>query len=236
MQFSYLTRLGAPVQDFVLELEQLANIDILVVPDSQLNYGGPFGQGNLEVLIEESRCFVYAPTNGYFPDGAVRHELLHVKRFHIDGVPKLTTSVRQRGGISPDAMSRLDNAIEHIAIVPMELRLHPERLNHWAAVLQAVCSGLSDVPREERSLAVCMHWTFLRHVLPGSMSAKNVRQFAIEHGLLEMADGFADQFLASATKEAAVQFLFATFPSMNRDQAVLEYVSSKTGTVRKPIP
>jgi hypothetical protein len=68
------------------------------------------------------------------------------------------------------------------------------------------------------------------------MSAKNVRQFAIEHGLLEMADGFADQFLASATKEAAVQFLFATFPSMNRDQAVLEYVSSKTGTVRKPIP
>jgi hypothetical protein len=65
-----------------------------------------------------------------------------VKRFHVDGVPKLTTAARGRGGISPDAMGHLDNAIEHVALVPWELRLLPERREHWEAVLQGVCSGL----------------------------------------------------------------------------------------------
>ena len=207
MQPSYLTRLGAPVQDFVRELEQRANIDIQVLPDHRLNRRGPLGLGHLEVLVEERRNFIFAPTNGYFPDGAVRHELLHVKRFHVDGVPKLTAATRGRGGISPDAMGHLDNAIEHIALVPCELRLHPERREHWEAVLQGVCSGLSDVPREELNLALCMHWTFLRHVLPGSTPAETARRFAVEHRLLEMADRFADQFLAAASKEASLSLI-----------------------------
>ncbi|MCW5643990.1 MAG: hypothetical protein KIT63_17965 [Rhodoferax sp.] len=190
------------------------------------------------MLIEERRNFIFAPTNGYFPDGAVRHELLHVKRFHIDGVPKLTAAVaaRGRGGISPDAMGHLDNAIEHIVIVPWELRLHPERREHWVAVLHGVCSALPDVPREELNLALCMHWTFLRHVLPESQPAETARRFAVEHGLLEMADRFAGRFLAADSKEAAVQLLFATFPEVNKELAALEYISSRAGTVQRPIP
>lgn len=234
MQPSYLTLLGTPVWDFVRELEKQANIDIQVLPDPRLNRGGPLGQGHLEVLVEERHNFIFAPTNGYFPDGAVRHELLHVKRFHVDGVPK-PTAARGRGGISPGAIGHLDNAIEHIALVPWELCLHPERREHWEAVLQGVCSGLSDVPREELNLAFCMHWTFLRHVLPGSAPAETVRRFAVQHRLLEMADQFADQFLAAISKEAAVRLLFATFPGMDKDLAALEYISSRTGTVQRPI-
>jgi hypothetical protein len=236
MQPSYLDRLGAPVKDFVRELEQRANIDIQVLPDPLLNCGGPLRQGHLEVLVEERRNFIFAPTNGYFPDGAVRHELLHVKRFHVDGVPKLTAAARGGGSISPDAMGHLDNAIEHIAIVPWELRLHPERREHWEAVLQGVCSRLPEVPREELNIALCIHWTFLRHVLPESTPAETAKRFASEHGLLEMADRFADQFLAAAGKEAAVQLLFATFPEMDKELAALEYISGRTRTVRRPIP
>lgn len=238
MQCSYLDRLGAPVKDFVRELEQRANIDIQVLPDPRLNRGGPLGQGHLEVLVEERRNFIFAPTNGYFPDGAVRHELLHVKRFHVDGVPKLAAAAAARGsgGISPDALGHLDNAVEHIALVPLELRLHPERREHWEAVLHGVCSALPDVPRDELNLAVCMHWTFLRHVLPESKPAETARRFAVGRGLLEMADQFADRFLAADNKEAAVQLLFATFPEMDKDHAVLEYISSRTGTVQRPIP
>lgn len=238
MQPSYLDRLGAPVQDFVRELEQRAHIDIQVLPDPRLNRGGPLGQGHLEVLVEERRNFIFAPTNGYFPDGAVRHELLHLNRFHVDGVPKLiaAAAARGRGSISPDAMGHLDNAIEHIALVPWELRLHPERREHWEAVLHSVCSALPDVPQEELNLALCMHWTFLRHVLPGSKPAETARRFAVEHGLLEMTDRFADQFLAADSKEAAVQLLFATFPELDKDLAALEYISSRAGTVERRIP
>jgi hypothetical protein len=50
-----------------------------------------------------------------------------------------------------------------------------------------------------------------------------------------MADRFADQFRAAASKEAAVQLLFASFPEMNKDLTALEYISSRTGTVQRPI-
>jgi hypothetical protein len=238
MQPEYLARLGEPVRDFVREVEQSANIDIKVVLDPQLNGGGPNGQGNLAVVIEAQRNLLYVPTTGYFPDGAVRHEVLHVKRFHVDGVPKLALADAEDWdeGFS-DVLGGLDNAIEHVLIVPMELQFHPERREHWEAVMGNVCAGLPDVPAGERNLAICLHWTFLRHVLPGSPSAEIARSFAIEHELLGMADRFADQFQSvAASKEEIVRLLFLTFPHIRRNRAALEYINSVTGTRQTPIP
>jgi hypothetical protein len=76
--------------------------------------------------------------------------------------------------------------------------------------MRDVCAGLSDVPPGERSLAVCLHWTFLRHVLPGSPSAEIARRFAMEHALLGMADRFADQFQSVAASKEEIVRLFAS--------------------------
>ncbi len=232
MQPEYLDRLAEPIQAFVREIEQKADIDISVVLDSQLNVGGPSGQGQLGVVIEAHRNSLCVPTNGYFPGGAVRHELLHVKRFHIDGVPKLTLADSEVWDKAfSDALGGLDNAIEHVFIVPVELRLHPERREHWEAVMGNVCAGLPDVPVSERSLAVCLHWTFLRHVLPGSPSADTIREFAIAHSLLGTAERFANEFQAvAASKEEIVRLLFLSFPEIPKSRAALEYISSATGT------
>lgn len=232
MQPEHLARLSDRVRDFVRDVEQRASIDIEVVLDPRLNGGGPFGQGQLEVVIEARRNQLFAPTNGYFPDGAVRHEVLHMKRFHIDGVPKLALANSEPWNESfSRALGELDNAIEHVAIVPVELEHHPERRDHWEAVMQNACSGLPQVPDGERDLAVCMHWTFLRHVLPGSPQTEIVRRFALEHALLGMANRFADQFLAVASrKEEIVRLLFLNFPGIPRKRAALEYLNCITGT------
>lgn len=177
-------------------------------------------------------------TNGYFPDGAVRHELLHVRRFYVERVPKLALAeaVVWDKGLS-DALGLLDNAIEHILIVPEELSFHPERRGHWEAVMAGVCAGLADMPPEERALAVSMHWTFLSHVLPGSPALEVVRRFAQEHGLTEFMDRFCEEFIALArSKEELVRLIFARFPEIPRDRAALEYIDSLTGTRLTPIP
>lgn len=232
MQPEYLARLGDPVRAFVREVERNANIDIAVVPDFRLNDGGPFGQGHLEIIIKASGCLLFAPTNGYFPDGAVRHEVLHVKRFHVDGVPRLTLADSEAwDAVFSNALGQLDNAIEHVAIVPVELQHHPERREHWEAVMRDACSGLPDVPDGERNLAICMHWTFLRHALPGSPQIEIARDFALKHALLGMADRFADHFLAVVTsKEEIVRLLFLTFPEIPWNRAGLEYLNRLTGT------
>ena len=177
MQPEHLARLSQPVRDFVRQVEQDSGVDIEVVPDARLNGAGPRGHGNLEVDIEPHRNRLFAPTDGYFPDGGVRHEVLHVRRFHVDGVPKLALAdAEDWDGNFSKALGRFDNAIEHVVIVPIELQHHPERREHWEAVMQNVCAGLSDVPEDERRLAICTHWTFLRHVLPGSPQTEIARR------------------------------------------------------------
>ena len=198
MQPKYLSQLSEPVQRFIGEVEEAAGIAINVFLDPNLNEDGPTGQGILAVVIRAQSVQLFAPTNGYFPDRAVRHEVLHVRRFHVEGVPKLTLANNERWdeGFS-NALGGLDNAIEHLAIVPEELQFHPERRQHWEALMRDVCLALPGVPEDERRLAVCLHWAFLRHVLPNSSAIEIARNFAKKHALLEMADQFADRFISA---------------------------------------
>jgi hypothetical protein len=96
MQPVYLARLSKPVQEFIHEVEELAGVDIKVLLDPKQNEGGTTGQGKLAVVINAQSIQLFAPTTGYFPDGAVRHEVLHVQRFHVEGVPKLSLADRRR--------------------------------------------------------------------------------------------------------------------------------------------
>lgn len=238
MQPEYLARLSEPLQQFILEVEEGAGVDIKVILDPNQNEGGTTGQGKLAVNIKARSIQLFAPTNGYFPDGAVRHEVLHVQRFLVEGVPKLTLADSEEWDKTfSDALGGLDNAIEHVVIVPVELQFHPERRQHWEAVMRNACLGLPDAPECERHLAVCLHWTFLRHVLPDSPSVEIARDFAKEHALLEMADQFVDRFLSvAANKEELVRLIFLTFPEIARNRAALEYINSMTGTYQTPIP
>ncbi len=238
MQAEYLARLSRSVQEFIHEVEEGSHLHINVILDSKLNHGGPTGQGNLEVEINAHRVQLYAPTNGYLPDGAVRHEVLHVQRFHIAGVPKLAlANEADWDKYLSESLGALDNAMEHIVIAPVELQLHPERRKHWEAVMSDVCSELSFVPEDDRCLAVCLHWAFLRHALPDSPQIEIVRSFMNQHGLLGTADAFANQFLSvAASKEEMVRVLFLAFPELRKRRAVLEYINSMTGTRQTSIP
>lgn len=238
MQPEYLARLSEPVQSFVRETEACCGLEITVVLDPKQNDGGSNGQGKLAAQIEAQRVLIFAPTNRYFADGAVRHEVLHVERFHCRGVPKLVLadSASWDEGLS-QGLCALDNAIEHVLIVPVELRLHPDRRAHWEAVVKDVCAELPEVPEPERRLAVSMHWTFLVHALPGSASIEVVKEFAHAHDLLETANGFAEQVVsACGSKEDVVRLLFDTFPELPSSRAALEYINSATGTRQVPIP
>jgi hypothetical protein len=237
VQPEYLARLSEPIQNFVRDTEACSGLEITVVLDAKQNDGGSNGQGKLAIEIEAQRVLLFAPTNGYFPDGAVRHEVLHVERFHCKGIPKLVLadSASWNEAVS-QGLCALDNAIEHVVIVPVELQLHPDRREHWEAVVKVACAGLSEVPEPERRLAVCMHWTFLVHALPCSPSIQVVKEFADDHGLLETASRFAERFVSVAgSKEDAVRFLFDTFPELPKSLAALEYISAATGSHQVPI-
>lgn len=214
MQPEYFARLGESVQRLILEVEQQGRIVIQVEPDASLNELGPLGNGVLGVEINSRRTRIYAPTNGYFPDGAVRHEVLHVRRFHVDGVPKLVLADTVAFDPGLEAMfTEIDNAIEHLVIVPEEIHLHPDRRQHWELVVQEIWADAENIPPAERHFAACMNWTFMRHVLPTSPQTDIAKHFIDKHGLMASAERFADQVVELLPhKDRLIQYIVDTFP------------------------
>ena len=237
MQPDYLDRLSEPVKQFVRQVEERSGIAIHVIPEKQLNGGGPTGHGELQIFITDHSIQLFAPSNGYFPDGAVRHELLHADRFHVQGVPKLALAEQAWDRSFADALTHIDNAIEHVIIVPLEIELHPERRGHWEALMEKVWFDAPSNPPDQRRLAACLHWTFLRSVLPDSPQIQVASDFIEKHGLRAELDEFFERFHSlKASKKDLVGYLLQSFPEIRRYHPALEYVSSLTGTRQVTIP
>ncbi len=237
MQPDYLARLSPAVSAFVQEVEAVAGVDIEVVPDEELNTGGPFGHGKLKVEAHKTPVRLLAPTNGYFPDGGVVHEVLHVRRTRVEGVPLLVgaddCSLELEQGLFD-----LDNALEHLAIVPEELTRRPERLAHWEAVMRRTWS--EDLPRmaghPAQRIWALVHWAFVREVLATSEVVNVARAFLAGAGLQAEADTFADELLAVlADKPTAVRLCLERF-GLPREMARLEYLPRAGQAPTDPSP
>lgn len=240
MQPAYLLLLTPAVRDFVLAVENEAGLAVEVVPDAELNGGGPLGNGKLRVDIGPHHIRLGAPTNGYFPSGAVRHELLHVRRLHVEGVPQLVLADEEPWDQSlVDSLTAVDNALEHLLIVPCELRDHPERREHWEAVMTSVwTTKLPAASILDCRIGACLHWAFLRHVLPESPCVQTAVDFMRERGLWAEAEEFYARLLPALgnMKEDVVRFFFHWFENLPRTRVALEYVSSETGSRQEPVP
>lgn len=69
--------------------------------------------------------------DGHFVAQDIVHELLHAHRFWIEGVPQLVAA----GGDNNqwDITSEVENALEHVVIVPREARYFPDTYAYWNA-------------------------------------------------------------------------------------------------------
>ncbi len=226
MQPEYLSRLSASLQELVHEIENEARLSINLESDSSLNRTGHLSKGALAISIDSRRVKLFVPTDGYFPDGAVRHELLHAYRFLVQGVPQLVLSKTGRWSEGEaDRFTALDNAIEHLIIVPLELQLHPERLEHWEVGMNGMWAELPNQPRDEQRLSACLHWTLLKHVLPDSPANNVARELMTRLGWWKDADKFAVEVLkAIQSKEEMLRVLFRLFPELDISRAELKYL------------
>ena len=100
----------------------------------------------------------------------------------------------------------------------------------WQEALPTAPSDLG------RRIGVCLHWAFLRHVLPRSKFLDSAQSFMGTHGLKAYAENFVDQLLPILPKkEVAVRLFFEHFTQLPRDRAALEYLNSITGQRQLPI-
>jgi hypothetical protein len=90
------------------------------------------GRRNVGCDYVDSSWCILAPIRGNISEGSIIHELLHIRRFAVERVPRLETGLNymQLSG----SVRWMDNAIEHLFILQEEIERWPKRRGYWGNV------------------------------------------------------------------------------------------------------
>lgn len=213
MKAEYVELLPAPLNDLIRETEEHIGFPIDVVVDPERAHSVSDEDAPLACEVENDSARILIPLVGQFPPGAVFHELQHIRRFLVEGVPRLV-DCEDYERWSPEvgtALTRQDNALEHLVIVPRELMAFPERRAHWEKVMKRVWAGIqagegSDEDRKQAGMAC---WAFLRLVMPDSPAIDVARSVLADMSAIKRAEQFYEALVpALGDKAAAVRVWF----------------------------
>jgi hypothetical protein len=213
----YLPGLPRPLRRLVDAIEGRAGLSIDAAPHAD-KMACQFGQRLAVIRV---------PDGGPPRDNAsVFHELLHLKRYFLDGIPKLVYC-DDAHEFESDADARLpqlfldlDNQIEHIFIVPHELTRYRGARRYWAGRFQAL---LADPRLTDDGVLVA--WTFVHRVLGDALLSEAAQARVDERGLGEACVRFGHAL--DESKEAATLCLFETFAPGILRRACLEYFARR---------
>jgi hypothetical protein len=233
MEHQYLDRLSPDIRTLVNEVEQSSGIEIEVKVDPSRARGVPDQPDPLACEVNQYGAQVLLPKADYFPDGSVLHELLHIQRFLSHGIPRIVAH-DDFDGWTPDLdaeLISLDNNLEHLIIVPEELRRRPPRRAHWERILGRVFDELPSLRLSEgdRLRQALINWAFICHVLPESRVIERARAVIQGFGLQDRAQRYVDVIVQSLdSKEKVVAVAFQHL-QLRLESASLEYLDSRTG-------
>lgn len=181
METIYLDRLEEDTKQLVFLIESHTGLQIRVREEAdrtKLAYDPD--PANPTILIPPNR----------FPDASVMHELLHIKRFEVEAIPKIVVCEDFNCGPSFETnVAKLDNNIEHLFIVPIELELRPNRKAYWIERSKLAIDTVksSDLSIQAQASDVLTYWVFTNHVLAGENVSFEVDELVKESGLKEIA-------------------------------------------------
>lgn len=217
MPIPYFTELftDLPIQlrKLVAKIESHADLRIEVEVSDQQTMACEFGKRTARILIPDT-----GPPRG----ASVFHELLHLKRYFVDGVPKLIYCDDEHefedddDARTPRLFARLDNQIEHLFIVPRELARYRSERRYWEARMGAL---LTDPMLPDDGALVA--WEFVHRVLKSGVLSDAAQAQVHQRGLGDACDRFHQA--VEESKEAATLCLFETFAPAKLPRACLDY-------------
>lgn len=205
MQVGHQRRLTLETRTLIEEVEDATGVEIGVKVES--------GRKTMGVNIDEFGATILFPSEDYFPDGAVVHETLHVRRILAEGVPRLweNEEAEDENLALPRALQDLDNSLEHLVIVPEVLRRHPERRQYWERKFERVWGHDipgTYIPEDQRRHAL-LHWVSINHLVPGAPVIELAEARLSKLGLIEEAwQAMAVMIPALGSKEVLVRVTF----------------------------
>jgi hypothetical protein len=125
--------------------------------------------------------------------------------------------------------------IEHLVIVPTEIRLRPKRYDYWVQIVDRELKRLETggfPDNADRDFCALYSWVFNTHVLADDNLSRRIRASQKLLGLEQRADAYqAAMIPALVSKDAAVRVCAEHF-DLRRQYICLDYHHPRTRTRR----
>jgi len=236
MQPEFESRLSADVKAIVRDTERSIGTEITVVVDPKRASTSQDEPERMACDMDAHGAQILIGTATYFPDASVFHELQHIRRILVDGIPRIVVC-EDFEPWSPQlstAMTRLDNNLEHLVIVPMELRTYPKRRAYWKRRLEKMIAGLTatKMPEYERHRFAMLGLLLVDQMLPDDKLRSAVVSVLRKFGIEERGERYSAEAIAKLpVKEKLVRTTFDYF-ELPRAAGCLEYIDSQNATAR----
>ena len=211
MEKYYLIQLPEDVSNLVKKIEQKSGVEIKVkVCPSRAC------KGTLACKVAKGKAQILIPSEDYFPESSVLHELLHIQRFHLYGVPIIIgADMNYLNGELIKVLAEIDNDLEHLIIVPEELKRRPKRKDYWVEKIQCALDKInSDNYKDKRDMIylTLKNWIFIKHVLKDDELILTTRKLLEFFKLNDRASQLHDAIVLSLhSKEKIVKIMFNHF-------------------------
>lgn len=130
MDNAYRAQLPANVAALVTRIEDFANREIQVTVDTRPVSETDPNPDRQAIEVTERRATIYLRRKDSFPIHGVLHELLHIERFWLEGIPQVLP-LRDPDGDRLRITSSIENVLEHQIIVPREADYGFEPYAYW---------------------------------------------------------------------------------------------------------
>jgi hypothetical protein len=227
MENSYYTLLDQNGRTLVNEIEESIRSEVKVkVDDSR--------QDKLACVVNKFGATILIPEPGYFLDGSVYHELLHVRRNCVYKIPLIRLCIDYEGPNwgpkdeikAEDAMTILDNDIEHFIIVPDEINKYPNRENYWKERIETFFDEFEQLSlnTDDRWRHVLKHWAFVHHVFSCNDLVEKANTAVNKLGIKERTSKFLSEIRKALDKKEDLVKAFFKYLEICFDAGCLEYL------------
>ena len=129
MQSEFRNRLRPTERGLVDEIEAHTKFPITVREDASLS------DATMRIVLEFNAATILVRSAEDFTPGGAYHELTHAAMYYLRGVPHLVVCDDAWTSEREHALLTLDNALEHLCIIPHEIEQFPERRERWVNVM-----------------------------------------------------------------------------------------------------
>jgi hypothetical protein len=194
MKPEYFERLPTATRELVQRFEYFASTQIDVRVDTRPVSPTSPNPDRLACMVTEREAIIWLREADVFPPDAVTHELLHVERQWNEGVPQIVP-LSDPTGAKVAVTSAIENALEHLIIVPREEAYGYDPYPYWAQTTRrnwGKYPWLNITKPEARRRSCLLGWLTAERLVKDAAVREHVRSCLQKEKLVDEAMRFSE--------------------------------------------